>query len=137
MGALFGGLLAQAGHEVELLEINEAQIAAIRDKGLQIDTDQGSRTVAVRISRPEESRIVPDWMLVFTKTLHTTPAMASARHLIGEHTAILSLQNGLGNAEKLRLLRSRAGGRGHDHRARRSGRAPAMCAPTARAAYAC
>ncbi len=104
MGALFGGLLAQAGHDVELLDVNEAQIAAIRDQGLRIDTDQGSQTVAVRICRPDESGFEPDWMLVFTKTLHTTSAMASARHLIGEHTALLSLQNGLGNAEKLRAF---------------------------------
>lgn len=101
MGSLFGGLLTQAGHNVELLEINEAHIAFIRDKGLQIDTDQGSDRVSVRICRPEDSRFVPDWMFVFTKTLHTSTAMASARHLVGEDTSILSLQNGLGNAEKL------------------------------------
>lgn len=49
MGALFGGLLAEAGHDVVLLDIDPAQIAAIRDEGLLVATDTGARRIAVRI----------------------------------------------------------------------------------------
>ena len=101
MGSLFGGLLAEAGHAVELIDVNPAQIAAVREHGLLIRNDAGERRLAIPILRPEEARTQPDWLIVFTKAMHTQGALESARHLIGPQTRLLSLQNGLGNAEKL------------------------------------
>lgn len=101
MGSLFGGLLAEAGHAVELLDVNPAQIAAVRERGLLIRNDAGERRLALPIMRPEEATTQPDWLIVFTKAMHTQGALESARHLIGPQTRLLSLQNGLGNAEKL------------------------------------
>jgi 2-dehydropantoate 2-reductase len=101
MGSLFGGLLAEAGHKVELLDVNPAQIAAVREHGLLVRNDAGERRLALSILRPEEARTQPDWLIVFTKAMHTQGALESARHLIGPQTRLLSLQNGLGNAEKL------------------------------------
>ena len=101
MGSLFGGLLAETGHEVELLDVNPAQIAAVREHGLLIRNDAGERRLALPIMRPEEATTQPDWLIVFTKAMHTQAALSAARHLIGPQTRLLSLQNGLGNAEKL------------------------------------
>jgi len=101
MGSLFGGLLAEAGHAIELIDVDPAQIAAVRARGLLIRTDAGERRVAVPILRPQEATTQPEWLIVFTKALHTQAALAMARHLIGPDTRLLSLQNGLGNAEKL------------------------------------
>jgi 2-dehydropantoate 2-reductase len=101
MGSLFGGLLAEAGHDVELLDVDAAQIAAVRERGLLIRNDAGERRLVVSIMQPEEARTQPDWLIVFTKAMHTQGALAAARHLIGPQTRLLSLQNGLGNAEKL------------------------------------
>ena len=101
MGSLFGGLLAEAGHDVELIDVNPAQIAAVRQHGLLISNDAGERRVALPIMRPEEATTQPDWLIVFTKAMHTQGALAAAKHLIGPQTRLLSLQNGLGNAEKL------------------------------------
>lgn len=101
MGSLFGGLLAEAGHEVELLDVNPAQIAAISEHGLLIRNDAGERRLAIPIMRPQEATRQPDWLIVFTKAMHTRSALETVRHLIGPETRLLSLQNGLGNAEKL------------------------------------
>ena len=101
MGSLFGGLLAEAGHAVELIDVNPAQIAAVREHGLLIRNDAGERRLALSILRPEEATTQPDWLIVFTKAMHTHGALAAAKHLIGPQTRLLSLQNGLGNAEKL------------------------------------
>lgn len=101
MGSLFGGLLAETGHDVELLDVNPGQIAAVREHGLLIRTDAGERRLALPIMRPEEAKTQPNWLIVFTKTMYTPAALESARHLIGPQTRLLSLQNGLGNAEKL------------------------------------
>jgi len=101
MGSLFGGLLAESGHEVELLDVNAAQIAAVRERGLLIRNDAGERRLAIPIMRPDEATTSPQWLIVFTKAMHTQAALESVRHLIGPGTRLLSLQNGLGNAEKL------------------------------------
>lgn len=101
MGSLFGGLLAEAGHAVTLLDVNDAHIEQVRTHGLRLITDAADRRVQLPILRPEQATEVPDWLLVFTKTLHTERAMASVTSLIGPHTRVLSLQNGLGNAERL------------------------------------
>ena len=101
MGSLFGGLLAAQGHAVELLDVNERHIGEIQSAGLTLDTDQGRQNVRVKACRPEQGATPPDWLIVFTKTLHTDSALRAAQHLIGPQTCVLSLQNGLGNVEKL------------------------------------
>ncbi|MBR8655132.1 2-dehydropantoate 2-reductase [Achromobacter sp. Marseille-Q0513] len=100
MGSLFGGLLAEAGQRVVLLDIDDAHLAAIRDAGLRLDTDAGSRHVSrLAACRPEQASEAPDLLIVFTKTLHTGQALAAVERLLAPHTLVLTLQNGLGNVE--------------------------------------
>ncbi|SFM42327.1 ketopantoate reductase family protein [Variovorax sp. OV329] len=101
MGSLFGGLLAESGNDVTLIDVNDAHIDAIRADGLRLATDGSDRHVKLRICRPEEATDVPDLLVVFTKTLHTRAALSGVRHLIGPDVHLLSLQNGLGNVETI------------------------------------
>lgn len=102
MGSLFGGLLAEAGHDVSLIDIDDAHLEAIRRDGLRLATDTGERLVTnVHALRPEAAQRAPELVIVFTKTMHTEAALDAARALIGPHTSVLSLQNGLGNVERL------------------------------------
>ena len=102
MGSLFGGLLAESGNEVTLIDVNDAHIDAVRTQGLRLATDGGDRQVtALKAVRPEDATGFPDLLLVFTKTLHTGAALSGVRHLIGPGVHVLSLQNGLGNVEKI------------------------------------
>jgi len=102
MGSLFGGLLAESDNEVTLIDVNDAHIGAIRAKGLRLATDGGDRQItALKALRPEDAADLPDLLLVFTKTLHTSAALSGVRHLIGPGVHVLSLQNGLGNVEKI------------------------------------
>ncbi|ARL05086.1 ketopantoate reductase family protein [Burkholderia pseudomallei] len=102
MGSLFGGLLAEADQHVTLLDINDAHLHAITTHGLRLETDTGDRHVRnLQALRPGDATDVPDLLIVFTKAMHTRAALASVRHLIGESTHVLTLQNGLGNVEAL------------------------------------
>ena len=102
MGSLFGGLLAEADQHVTLLDINDAHLQAITTHGLRLETDTGDRHVRnLQALRPGDATDVPDLLIVFTKAMHTRAALASVRHLIGESTHVLTLQNGLGNVEAL------------------------------------
>lgn len=102
MGSLFGGLLAESGQTVTLLDINDTHLEAIRLQGLRLETDSGDRRVDGLIAcRAEQAIGQPDLLLVFTKAQHTDKALRSIASHIGEHTWVLTLQNGLGNAEAL------------------------------------
>ncbi|MFB9122181.1 2-dehydropantoate 2-reductase [Paraburkholderia dipogonis] len=102
MGSFFGGRLALAGHMVSLLDIDVAHIASIRNNGLRLSTDSGEQVVRNLVAlRPQEATQPVDLVIVFTKTMHTQAALAAASRILGPDTAILSLQNGLGNAERL------------------------------------
>jgi 2-dehydropantoate 2-reductase len=103
MGSLFGGLLAESGQDVTLLDIDEAQLEALRNTGLLLTTDRGERRVVnFAARRPEEPGAAPELLIVFTKCLHTRAALSSLPHLLGARTFVLTLQNGLGNAETVR-----------------------------------
>lgn len=100
MGSLFGGLLAEHGHAVTLIDVNAAHLEAIQSHGLRLHTDQGHRHIrTLRACLPSQADESPDLLLVFTKTLHTASALSGVAHLIGPGTHVLSLQNGLGNVE--------------------------------------
>lgn len=102
MGSLFGGLLAETGEQVTLLDINDAHLGAIATHGLRLETDAGDRCVRnLQVLRPSQATQVPDLLIVFTKAMHTRAALASVRQLIGPSTYVLTLQNGLGNVEAL------------------------------------
>lgn len=105
MGSLFGGLLAEAGHEVELLDVNALHIERVRSVGLTLQTDgRGLRTVQLPILRPEQARGRPHALILLTKALHTATALAAARLLLRPGLLVLTLQNGLGNVERIESL---------------------------------
>ena len=108
LGSYFGGALAAQGHDVTMLIRNRAHRDAIRDRGLLLRLDDGE----TRISPADISRHVvdsenvaaagiADLVIVFTKTGATSAALRAAAAVIGPDTRLVSLQNGLGNAERL------------------------------------
>lgn len=106
MGSLFGGLLAESGEAVTLIDVNDAHLDAIRRDGLRIDDDRGERRIRVlRAVRPEAANADAaasfDLLIVFTKWPHTRTALDGVRALLTPRTYVLTLQNGLGNVETL------------------------------------
>jgi len=99
MGCLFGGRLAEAGHQVVLVDVWPAHLDAINSHGLMLETVEGDRRIAIPACRAEEVTEPPELLVLFTKSIHTPRALESARHLLGEETWVLTLQNGLGNLE--------------------------------------
>jgi 2-dehydropantoate 2-reductase len=102
MGGLFGGYLARAGEDVVLVDVSQAAVGAIDRDGLAIEEKDGS-TANIRVkasSKPEEVGPV-DLIVNFVKCYHTEAAIAAAKPMLGADTAILTLQNGWGNADRI------------------------------------
>ncbi|HSG33342.1 MAG TPA: 2-dehydropantoate 2-reductase [Sphingomonadaceae bacterium] len=101
MGCLYAAAFHRGGCEVELVDVNREHIAAINQNGLDLETRAGRETLRLPAHHPEGARGTADLVLLFTKVFHTRDALIGAAHLIGPDTHVLTLQNGLGNAERV------------------------------------
>ena len=101
MGSLLGGQLALGGKDVTLLDVDQAHLDAINQHGLTLEFDDGAKTVCLPAMRPGELQAPVDLLVVLTKTYHTEQALKDAAAAIGPQTQVLTIQNGLGNVERV------------------------------------
>lgn len=101
MGSLFGGRLALAGEEVWLLDVWEEHVRTITEKGLVIAAKDGEATARPRATTAPAEVGPADLVIVFVKATATEGAARTAATLLGPNTAVLTLQNGYGNAEAI------------------------------------
>lgn len=100
LGCVFGGLLAEAGHEVLLVNRNAALVERLNDCGLTLDLgDAGRRIIPVTASTACTPEAPVDLLIVLVKSFDTSTALSGARPAIGPETLLLSLQNGMGHEE--------------------------------------
>lgn len=112
LGCAIGGALADGGHEVWLVNRDPAFLNALRKNGLirRIDGVDHARPVraCADCSEIASTSGSVDLIIVLVKSFHTRQAIASATAIIGEHTVVMSLQNGLGHEEVLAEVVGRA-----------------------------
>ncbi len=108
MGGIFGGYLARAGNDVTLIDVSRPAVEAISANGLAIEEKDGT-TAVIPVRASDDPAAVGEVELIvnFVKCYHTEAAVAAARPMLGADTAILSLQNGWGNADRIAALAGR------------------------------
>ena len=101
MGGLFGGLLAEGGLDVTLIDAWPEHIAAIKADGLRIVGVGGDRAIKVNATTNAAEVRSADVVLFQCKAFANEAAANSAKHLFGGATVAISFQNGLGNEQTL------------------------------------
>jgi 2-dehydropantoate 2-reductase len=101
MGSVYAGLLGDAGNDVWAIDTWQAHIDAIRAKGLRVEGASGDRIVNVNATSDTTSVGPVDLVIIATKAMHVEAAAESAKALIGPGTTVLTIQNGLGSAERV------------------------------------
>ena len=102
LGSIFGSLFSRKGFDVTLIEVLQERVNLIEREGLWMQWPDGNRThERIAITSQPEAVGVKDVVMVAVKGYHTRSAIEGARPMIGEDTIVLSVQNGLGNLEKL------------------------------------
>lgn len=101
MGCFYGAKLADAGHDVVLIDVWPEQLDTINRDGLVLETTDGKRSYAIPALRAEQVSKSPDLLIIFTKAVHTKQAIESVKHLISDKTWVMTVQNGLGNLEAI------------------------------------
>ena len=95
IGGIIGGRLARAGHDITFVDVDREHVAAIREKGLQVDVPDGAFNVKVNIVYPEEIQGKFDMGFIAVRSNYTPEALATVLpHLSGDGL-LASLQNGI------------------------------------------
>jgi 2-dehydropantoate 2-reductase len=94
VGGYYGARLARAGHDVTFIA-RGAHLAAIRERGLEIQSPLGNFTVKARAVE-DTSEVGPvDLALVAVKTYDNAAALPRLVPMLGSATAVLTVQNGV------------------------------------------
>ena len=102
IGGYYGALLHQSGHEVTFLA-RGAHLAAIQDRGLRVESVLLPEPLSLRVRATERSEDIGlvDLVLFSVKSYDTDVAAAVLPALITDQTAVLTLQNGVDNVDRL------------------------------------
>jgi 2-dehydropantoate 2-reductase len=100
VGCFFGALLAKAGHEVVLIG-RPAHVDAIRSDGLLLELATGQERIKLSASTSAASVAGAGLVLVCVKSGDTEEVGWQMAPHLAEHAMIVSLQNGVGNAQRL------------------------------------
>lgn len=102
VGSYYGALLSRAGHDVHFLLRSDFEV--VRRDGVCIRSPNGDFNARPRAaSRPEEIG-VSELVVIALKTTANAEFPRLLPPLVGPNTAVLTLQNGLGNEEALAQL---------------------------------
>ena len=101
MGSLFGGLLTEAGCEVWLLDVWEDHVKTLNQNGLIIEREGTTRVVHPKATTDPSVIGKADLVIVFVKSTQTAAAGKTAAQLVQPDGWVLTLQNGMGNADIL------------------------------------
>ena len=101
MGCLYGGLMKEAGHEVVLVDVWQQHIDAININGLKLEVGDTTKIIKIPAQLSRDVTTQAELVILFTKNIHSEKALAEAQGFIGVNTYVLTVQNGLGNIEKI------------------------------------
>jgi len=102
MGCLHAALLGRMPHlDVALLDHRADRAAVIDKQGVIIEAPADTYTVSVPCTANAQELSTADLVIIFTKAYDTAAAAEHCAPVVGPATAVLTLQNGLGNYQIL------------------------------------
>src|SRR5580658_4983168 len=103
VGCYYGGMLARAGHDVVLIG-RPRHVEAVKREGLRLETQTFDEHI--RVSASTEGSAVQGAQLVLfcVKSTDTESGAAAIKPYLAPDALVLSLQNGVKNADRLRAL---------------------------------
>lgn len=103
VGCYFGALLARAGHPVTLIG-RPSHMQAISAHGLRLQTASEDLHIPLATSTDAKAVAGADVVLLCVKSTDTETAAAQIKPHLATHAQVLSLQNGVDNAQRLQAV---------------------------------
>ncbi len=102
MGSVYAGLFKEAGHEVWAVDPWAAHVAAIAADGLRLEGASGDRCITgIHATTNMADAGSADLVVIATKAAGVAPAARAIAPLMARETLVLTIQNGLGAAERI------------------------------------
>ena len=101
MGSVYAGLLGAADNEVWAVDVWREHVEAIRRDGLRVEGASGDRVVPIHAATDPSEVGVCEMVVIATKAAQVGDAAAAAAPLLGPDTIVVTIQNGLGAAERI------------------------------------
>jgi 2-dehydropantoate 2-reductase len=101
LGGYFGFTFASQGQDVVLVDVDPAKVKEMGEKGLTVTTGEGSRTLKIPITSKIEEAGPADLVFFSVKSYVTLEVAQTLPPLLGPETLVMSIQNGIGNVEKI------------------------------------
>ena len=99
VGSYYGAKLSRAGHEVHFLLRSDYEV--VRRNGVKVLSPEGDFNARPKCATQAQEIAVADLVLIALKTTANELLHEFLPPLVGKNTAVLTLQNGLGNEEKI------------------------------------
>lgn len=99
LGSLLAAFLIRSKEEVWLLDHNKERSQEIAQSGIKVEGVSGNWQVSPKISADINEIGPADLLIISVKSYDTKPAISAIKPLIKEDSAVLTLQNGIGNIE--------------------------------------
>ena len=101
MGSVYAGLLADAGLDVWAVDSWADHIEAIRRDGLRVSGASGERTAKLNATTDARQAGPADLVIIATKAHNVEDAARAARDIVSPQGTVLTIQNGLGSADRV------------------------------------
>jgi len=95
IGGIIGGRLARAGHDITFVDIDKDHIAAIRERGLQVDVPDGPFNVKIKTAFPDEISGTFDIGCIAVRSNYTPDALSTIVPHLADNGLLVSMQNGI------------------------------------------
>lgn len=95
IGGVTGGALTRAGHDVLLVDVHEAHVAALQRDGLTVEDTRGNWRVPVKAATPVAVRGPLGLVLLAVKSQATPTALDQLVPHLTDTSVVVSVQNGL------------------------------------------
>src|SRR6202790_5713640 len=103
VGCYYGGMLARAGHDVVLIG-RPQHVEAIERQGLRLETQTFDERIRVSASTEASAVLGAQLVLFCVKSTDTESGAAAIKPHLAPDALVMSLQNGVENADRLRAL---------------------------------
>jgi 2-dehydropantoate 2-reductase len=103
LGSLIAARLIEGGVKVQVLQRGGPQLEALERNGITIEADRTGKTTHFRLEAisDDPAALEPSRLIIVLVKAHGTAGVHPAQEVLAQDGVVLTLQNGLGNAEKL------------------------------------
>ena len=101
MGGALGTLLADAGETVTMIDTDHDIVRRVSQSGFRLEGAAGEHQVSIRVTAEPQDQAWADIAIVLTTANDTAEAAKTAARVLRPAGFALTLQNGIGNVEKL------------------------------------